>query len=37
VAEARKAGRSNVLLLISRGGQRVFIPVGIAEPEKGQG
>jgi serine protease Do len=37
VADARKAGRSNVLLLISRNGQRVFIPVGIAEPESGQG
>jgi serine protease Do len=37
VAEAKKAGRSNVLLLVSRGGQRVFIPVGIVEPEKGQG
>ena len=37
VADARKAGRNNVLLLISRNGQRVFIPVGIADAEKGQG
>jgi serine protease Do len=37
VADARKAGRSNVLLLISRNGQRVFIPVGIADADKGEG
>ena len=37
VAEAKKAGRNNVLLLIARAGQHIFVPVQIDPAVEGKG